>query len=383
MRLSRWLRGAARHRWRMVADCECSSSPVATGFLPGNCTAATRSASLPHKTSKPSLPNATICPGGPLSRQPSAVARRMRTRCGPGKGECRHTADARADLPADQCGVCGPVDQRVGTFPVYGRKSPGSHPACGRWQAAQAGIAGCAAGPGSRYRSVAWLPAYCGRLPRQWGTLTDTGSGPVSRPSSICMMLTPDLRSPASRARSTGAAPRQRGSSEAWTLMQPNRGTGENRRWQDQPVGGDDQGIGLVRGKQPGSRISAKTGWFVQGQAMFPRDFGDGARPQPAAAPGGSVGLGENCSKLMGRGKQGAQMGGGESRRAGETEPERLIAMSAPGPGIGGRNALSSGADHERGWGSGGSRRRRRNQADFRCSLTSLPRMRCRLSGLR
>ena len=39
------------------------------------------------------------------------------------------------------------------------------------------------------------------------------------------MMVTPVTSSPASIARWIGAAPRQRGSSEAWTLRQPWRGS--------------------------------------------------------------------------------------------------------------------------------------------------------------
>ena len=38
------------------------------------------------------------------------------------------------------------------------------------------------------------------------------------------MMVTPDQASPDMMARWMGAAPRQRGSSEAWTLKQPSRG---------------------------------------------------------------------------------------------------------------------------------------------------------------
>ena len=38
------------------------------------------------------------------------------------------------------------------------------------------------------------------------------------------MMVTPVSLSPASMARWIGAAPRQRGSREAWMLMQPSRG---------------------------------------------------------------------------------------------------------------------------------------------------------------
>ena len=58
--------------------------------------------------------------------------------------------------------------------------------------------------------------------------------GPVSIPASIPMMVTPLSRSPASIARAMGAAPRQRGSREACTLIQPNRGSvssGGGSRW--------------------------------------------------------------------------------------------------------------------------------------------------------
>src|SRR3990172_6992824 len=48
--------------------------------------------------------------------------------------------------------------------------------------------------------------------------------GPVSSPTSIFMMVTPVSSSPCRMAALIGAAPRQRGSSEAWTLRQPKRG---------------------------------------------------------------------------------------------------------------------------------------------------------------
>ena len=56
------------------------------------------------------------------------------------------------------------------------------------------------------------------------GTRSAIAIAPVSRPSSICMMVTPLSASPAMMARLIGAAPRQRGSSEACTLKQPSRG---------------------------------------------------------------------------------------------------------------------------------------------------------------
>ena len=47
---------------------------------------------------------------------------------------------------------------------------------------------------------------------------------PVSKPTSIFMIVTPVSASPAHRARCIGAAPRQRGSREPCTLIQPRRG---------------------------------------------------------------------------------------------------------------------------------------------------------------
>ena len=61
------------------------------------------------------------------------------------------------------------------------------------------------------------------------------------------MIMTPVSASPAMIARLIGAAPRQRGSSEACTLKQPSRGASRIGLRQDQPIGHDHGGIGLVR----------------------------------------------------------------------------------------------------------------------------------------
>ena len=53
------------------------------------------------------------------------------------------------------------------------------------------------------------------------GTRSAIAMAPVSRPSSIFITMTPVSLSPAMTARWIGAAPRQRGSSEAWRLKQP------------------------------------------------------------------------------------------------------------------------------------------------------------------
>jgi hypothetical protein len=60
------------------------------------------------------------------------------------------------------------------------------------------------------------------------------------------MIPTPVSASPARIARWIGAAPRQRGSSEAWTLRQPSRGARAPAR-QDQPIGRDHRDIGVQR----------------------------------------------------------------------------------------------------------------------------------------
>ena len=64
-------------------------------------------------------------------------------------------------------------------------------------------------------------------------------------PASICMMLTPVSRSPARMACWIGAAPRQRGSSEAWTLIMPCGGEREHGGPEDVAVGDDDAEVGL------------------------------------------------------------------------------------------------------------------------------------------
>ncbi|MNH23575.1 hypothetical protein D3C79_834790 [compost metagenome] len=59
---------------------------------------------------------------------------------------------------------------------------------------------------------------------RAMGQVTLRIMAPVSSPTSICMMVTPVSLSPAQMERWMGAAPRQRGSREPCTLMQPRRG---------------------------------------------------------------------------------------------------------------------------------------------------------------
>ena len=67
-------------------------------------------------------------------------------------------------------------------------------------------------------------------------------SAPRRAPAVVRWIVTPVRASPAISARSTGAAPRQRGSSDGWTLSQSARV--EQRLGDQQPVRGDDDGVG-------------------------------------------------------------------------------------------------------------------------------------------
>ena len=61
------------------------------------------------------------------------------------------------------------------------------------------------------------------------------------------MVVTPVSASPARIARWIGAAPRQRGSSEPWMLMQPSTGASRKRLGQDVAVGDDHGGVEIER----------------------------------------------------------------------------------------------------------------------------------------
>ena len=78
-------------------------------------------------------------------------------------------------------------------------------------------------------------------------TRSAIATGPVSSPSSIFITITPVSASPAMMARLIGAAPRQRGSSEACRLKQPSGHASRIGLRQDHAVGDDHGGIGVVR----------------------------------------------------------------------------------------------------------------------------------------
>ena len=75
------------------------------------------------------------------------------------------------------------------------------------------------------------------------GTSTHAYTSPVSRPSATCITHTPVTSSPAMIARSTGAAPRHRGSSEKWRLIIGSRA--EHVRLDQLAEGDDDSELGI------------------------------------------------------------------------------------------------------------------------------------------
>ena len=98
--------------------------------------------------------------------------------------------------------------------------------------------------------SIARRPASAGRAVRRRSvalsiaTRSASATGPVSSPASIFMIIMPVSRSPAMMARWIGAAPRQRGSSDAWPLKAPSRVPSRIAHRQQQAIGDDDGGIG-------------------------------------------------------------------------------------------------------------------------------------------
>ena len=71
-------------------------------------------------------------------------------------------------------------------------------------------------------------------------------TGPVSSPSSILITITPVSASPAMIARLIGAAPRQRGSSEACRLKAPSGHASRIAFGRIKPVGDDDRHVRAV-----------------------------------------------------------------------------------------------------------------------------------------
>ena len=121
---------------------------------------------------------------------------------------------AEAHEPVQLDGGLRPVELELGRDRSCGR-TPARRiaaPACRVRARAPRARASCPrrrARPAARRRS----------RPDRWGPRCTDTPPPVSRPSSMSMMQTPVRSSPARMARSNGAAPRHRGSSEKCTLI--------------------------------------------------------------------------------------------------------------------------------------------------------------------
>jgi hypothetical protein len=173
-----------------------------------------RRAPLPHTTTMPPAPAAHTVPGAAGSagsgraRQILSATPSMRVRT-PGVGLKARTCRSIS---------CASLPQSISASLVSMRAA----------YVASASFCGRAAGASARARSSNSAPSAASL---SWSapavSSADIGSGacnrigPVSRDSSICMIVAPVTVSPASRARWMGAAPRQRGNSEAWTLIAP------------------------------------------------------------------------------------------------------------------------------------------------------------------
>ena len=115
-----------------------------------------------------------------------------------------------------------------------------------------------------------------------------------------------------------GAAPRQRGNSEAWILRQPRGALFNAHTWQDQTVSHHYHGLGVVLGQWPLGRRRLHRGichpsasWWAWHNAMpcCKRVLFDGRGLQLHAATGWAVGLGQHQSDLVAATMQSCQRG--------------------------------------------------------------------------
>ena len=149
-------------------------------------------------------------------------------------------------------------------------------------------------------------------------------TGPVSRPSSMRMTMTPVSASPAMMARATGAAPRQRGSSEACRLRQPSGGAsrigsaaGSARRRRRRRH--RRRARRSVRPRRPPSGVAGVTTGMPKRSATSCTGDLRSAMPRPAARGGWRI----DRDDLMALTDDLGQRRDGESRGAEEDDAER------------------------------------------------------------
>ena len=137
-------------------------------------------------------------------------------------------------------------------------------------------------------------------------------------------------------ARWIGAAPRQRGSSEAWMFRQPRRGSSSTQARQDQAVGGDDHHVGRARRAAPARAAAASSGNLpssrrlrgcATGRPCSQRELLDRRGLQLHAAAGRAVGLGQHQRHL----EAGAHAGAAARRAANSGVPAKATRIGGVG----------------------------------------------------
>ena len=146
-----------------------------------------------------------------------------------------HGSNART-LRSSASAGCVPVEPRFGLVDLVrvGRRRLRAA-AAARAHRRRAAGARPSASASRAERGEAIVQLAAGFVARRSACAVRSSIGPVSRPASICIRSTPVSVSPAWIARWIGAAPRQRGSSEACTFQQPRRGMASTLRGRIRP----------------------------------------------------------------------------------------------------------------------------------------------------
>ena len=231
----------------------------------------------------------------PAARPPrTSGSHRHRAGRAPGKGSKARMRRADGGRDCVQSIAASCLVDLVGVGHALGRLRPGCSPP----QAASSSASTIRRPPSAASRSCRLAGGVAAA--RSAMRLASSMS-PVSRPASICMMVMPVSASPASMARWIGAAPRQRGSSEAWILRQPSRGRVQHPLRQDQAVGGDHHHVGAAPPAMAARAAAASSGYLpssrrlrgcATGNAVLQRELLDAARPAASCRgrPGGRAG---------------------------------------------------------------------------------------------
>ena len=113
----------------------------------------------------------------------------------------------------------------------------------------------------------------------------------MSIPASIWNVVIPVSRSPRMIAHAIGAAPRYRGSSDAWTLMDPRGGTSSTAGGRICPNATTTATSAATLGEALGPAWIAKPDGLEDRDPVLERGHLDGRRPRPLAPAGRPVRL--------------------------------------------------------------------------------------------